>query len=115
DLGQLLHAIQEVARGGSVIDPKVVEQLVAARSRAQEPLLGSLTPRERQVLAEVAQGRNNASIAAALFLTERAVEKHINSIFSKLGLSEEQDIHRRVKAALLFLADHQPAPEDSRQ
>lgn len=111
DLGQLLHAIQEVARGGSVIDPKVVEQLVAARTRAQEPLLDSLTPRERQVLAEVAQGRNNASIAAALFLTERAVEKHINSIFSKLALSEAQDVHRRVMAVLLFLAASPPAPE----
>jgi DNA-binding NarL/FixJ family response regulator len=110
DLGQLLHAIREVAHGGSVIDPKVVEQLVAARTRAQEPLLGSLTPRERQVLAEVAQGRNNASIAAALFLTERAVEKHINSIFSKLALSEAQDVHRRVKAVLLFLAAA-PAPD----
>ena len=111
DLGQLLHAIQEVARGGSVIDPKVVEQLVAARTRAREPLLDSLTPRERQVLAEVAQGRNNASIAAALFLTERAVEKHINSIFSKLALSEAEDVHRRVMAVLLFLASSPPAPE----
>ena len=104
DLAQLLHAIQEVARGGSVIDPKVVEQLVAARSRVPEPLLDSLTPRERQVLAEVAEGHNNAAIAGELFLTERAVEKHINSIFSKLNLSEAQDVHRRVKAVLLFLA-----------
>jgi DNA-binding NarL/FixJ family response regulator len=104
DLAQLLHAIQEVARGGSVIDPKVVEQLVAARSRVAEPLLDSLTPRERQVLSEVAEGHNNAAIASELFLTERAVEKHINSIFSKLGLSEAQDVHRRVKAVLLFLA-----------
>jgi len=112
DLGQLLHAIREVAHGGSVIDPKVVEQLVTARSRAREPLLGSLTPRERQVLAEVAQGRNNASIAAALFLTERAVEKHINSIFSKLSLSEAQDVHRRVKAVLLFLAATPTPTED---
>jgi len=112
DLGQLLHAIREVAHGGSVIDPKVVEQLVTARTRAKEPLLGSLTPRERQVLAEVAQGRNNASIAAALFLTERAVEKHINSIFSKLALSEAQDVHRRVKAVLLFLAATPTPAED---
>jgi DNA-binding NarL/FixJ family response regulator len=112
DLAQLLHAIQEVAHGGSVIDPKVVEQLVAARSQAQEPLLDTLTPRERQVLAEVAQGRNNASIASALYLTERAVEKHINSIFSKLGLSEAQDVHRRVKAVLLFLAAEPPVVEE---
>ena len=104
DLDQLVHAITEVAMGGSVIDPKVVEVLVAARSGVRSPL-STLTPRERQVLAEVAQGKNNNAIAVALSLSERAVEKHINSIFSKLGLSEEQDIHRRVKAALLFLAD----------
>jgi DNA-binding NarL/FixJ family response regulator len=104
DLAQLLHAIQEVARGGSVIDPKVVEQLVAARTRTPDPLLDSLTPRELQVLSEVAEGHNNAAIAAELFLTERAVEKHINSIFSKLNLSEAQGVQRRVKAVLLFLA-----------
>lgn len=112
DLAQLLHAIQEVAHGGSVIDPKVVEQLVAARSRPPAALIESLTPRERQVLAAVAEGQNNAAIAAALFLTERAVEKHINSIFSKLGLSETQDVHRRVKAVLLFLAEDGSAPEE---
>jgi DNA-binding NarL/FixJ family response regulator len=104
DLTQLLHAIQEVARGGSVIDPKVVEQLVATRARTKEPLIDSLTPRERQVLSEVAEGHNNAAIASELFLTERAVEKHINSIFSKLGLTESPEVHRRVKAVLLFLA-----------
>jgi DNA-binding NarL/FixJ family response regulator len=113
DLTQLLHAIQEVARGGSVIDPKVVEQLVSTRSRAREPLLDSLTPRERQVLAEVAEGHNNAAIAGELFLTERAVEKHINSIFSKLGLSEAQDVHRRVKAVLLFLSMDPAGSPDS--
>jgi DNA-binding NarL/FixJ family response regulator len=112
DLGQLLRAIHEVANGGSVIDPKVVERLVVARSRTPEPLLGSLTPRERQVLAEVAEGHNNAAIAAELFLTERAVEKHINAIFSKLSLSETQDVHRRVKAVLLFLAQGGPEPEE---
>ena len=102
DVTQLVDAIKEVAAGGSVIDPKVVEALVAGRSRANSPLDG-LTPREREVLSEVAQGRNNAAIARALFLTERAVEKHINSIFSKLGLSEEIDVHRRVKATLMYL------------
>ena len=86
-----------------MIDPKVVEALVAARSAAVDSPLAALTPREKEVLEQLAQGRNNAAIAAALFLTERAVEKHINSIFSKLQLSEERDIHRRVKAALLFL------------
>jgi DNA-binding NarL/FixJ family response regulator len=115
DLSQLLNAIREVARGGSVIDLKVVERLVAARSSMSESALSALTPRENQVLAEVAQGKNNAAIAAGLFLSERAVEKHINSIFSKLGLSEEQDVHRRVKAALLFLADEQPTTGERRQ
>ena len=110
ELDQLVNAISAVAAGGSVIDPKVVEVLVAARSGTRSPL-STLTPRERQVLAEVAQGKNNNAIAVALSLSERAVEKHINSIFSKLGLSEEQDIHRRVKAALLFLADdRRPGP-----
>jgi DNA-binding NarL/FixJ family response regulator len=105
DIDQLKRAIEEVAGGGSVIDPKVVEALVAARSRAAESPVGRLTPREKEILAEMASGKNNAGIAAALVLTERAVEKHINSIFSKLGLSEEPAVHRRVKAVLLFLAD----------
>ena len=104
DVGELLRAIREVAQGGSVIDPKVVEALVAARSRAKESPIARLTPREKEILAEMASGRNNAGIAAALVLTERAVEKHINSIFSKLGLSEEPAVHRRVKAVLLFLS-----------
>ena len=112
DLGQLRNAIVEVHAGGSVIDPRVVEGLVAARSRSASSPLARLTPREREILGEMAQGKNNAAIASALVLSERAVEKHINSIFSKLGLSEEQDIHRRVKAALLFLADEQPATEE---
>lgn len=105
DIDQLRHAITEVARGGSVIDPKVVEALVEARTRAKESPLRYLTPREQEVLAEMAQGRNNAGIAAALGLSERAVEKHINSVFAKLALSEEPDAHRRVKAVLLYLAD----------
>jgi DNA-binding NarL/FixJ family response regulator len=103
DVGQLRIAIEEVHRGGSVIDPRVVEALVAARSRHADSPLDSLTPREREVLGQVAQGKNNAAIAAALFLTERAVEKHINSIFSKLGLGEEPSVHRRVKATLVYL------------
>ncbi len=105
DLDQLLVAIQEVARGGSVIDPKVIDALVAARSRTPSPLR-DLTVRETEVLSEMAQGKNNAAIAASLVLSERAVEKHINSLFSKLGLSEERDVNRRVKAVLLFLAEH---------
>jgi len=104
DIDQLLAAIQEVARGGSVIDPKVIDALVAARSQAPSALR-DLTVRESEVLSEMAQGKNNAAIAATLVLSERAVEKHINSLFSKLGLSEERDVSRRVKAVLLFLAD----------
>ncbi len=102
DIDQLLAAIQEVARGGSVIDPKVIDALVAARSRSPSPLR-DLTVRESEVLSEMAQGKNNAAIAASLVLSERAVEKHINSIFSKLDLSTERDTHRRVRAVLLYL------------
>ena len=105
DMDQLVSAVREVARGGSVIDPKVVETLVAARAAARGSRLGELTPRELEVLSQVAQGRNNAGIAAALGLSDRAVEKHINAIFSKLELAEEPDTHRRVKAALLYLAE----------
>jgi DNA-binding NarL/FixJ family response regulator len=105
DVDQLVRAVCEVAGGGSVIDPKVVEALVEARSRRADSPLSFLTPRESEVLAAMAQGRNNAAVAATLGLSERAVEKHINSVFSKLGLSEEPDVHRRVKAVLLYLAD----------
>ena len=108
DMDQLANAIREVAAGGSVIDPKVVETLVEARSRRPRSTFDSLTAREREVLARVAEGKNNAGIAAVLFLTERAVEKHINSIFSKLELSEERDVHRRVKAALVYLSQPHP-------
>ena len=108
DIDQLVSAVHEVARGGSVIDPKVVEALVSARTRSATSPLAELTPREMEVLDLLAQGRNNAGIAAALFLSERAVEKHINGIFSKLCLTEEKDLNRRVKAVLLYLAD-QPA------
>ena len=78
--------------------------LVGARSRSASSPLERLTPRELEVLGEIAQGKNNAAVAASLVLSERAVEKHINSLFSKLGLSEEPDVHRRVKAVLLYLA-----------
>ncbi|MFN8053553.1 MAG: response regulator transcription factor [Acidimicrobiales bacterium] len=105
DPTQLVNAIVEVANGGSVVDPKVVEVLVTARSRSRSSPLERLTPREHEVLAEIAQGRNNAAVGATLFLSERAVEKHISSLFSKLGLSEEIDTNRRVKAVLLYLAE----------
>ena len=104
EVDDLLIAIREVAAGGSVIDPKVVEALVSTR-RPQPSELERLTPREREILGEMAQGKSNAAIAAALVLSTRAVEKHTNSIFSKLGLSEEVDVNRRVKAVLLYLAD----------
>src|SRR5690242_4198915 len=105
---QLVQAIEEVSRGGSVIDPKVVDALVSARAAKPASPLERLTPREREVLEQMAQGRNNAGIAQALFLSPHAVEKHINSLFSKLGLSQEADVHRRVKAVLLFLAEQTP-------
>jgi len=104
DIGQLAGAIREVAGGGSVIDPEVVDALVAARAKPADSPLHRLTAREGEILSEMAQGKNNAAVAASLVLSERAVEKHINSIFSKLALSQEPDVHRRVKAVLLFLS-----------
>ena len=104
DVDVLRRAIEAVAAGGSVIDPRVVEALVTARARPQSPL-DFLTPRESEVLAEMALGRNNAGIGAALGLSERAVEKHINSLFAKLGVTSEPDVHRRVKAVLLHLSE----------
>jgi DNA-binding NarL/FixJ family response regulator len=108
NLDELVRALNEVAKGGSVLDPKVVEALVSAKDRMAHSLLATLTDREREVLEHMAQGQNNASIGKSLFLTERAVEKHINSLFHKLGLSEETDVHRRVMAVLAFLreSDH---------
>lgn len=103
DLDELLNAVRDVAGGGSRIDPQVVEQLVGDRRRAPGSALDRLTPRETEVLAEMAQGKSNSAIAASLVLSERAVEKHTNSIFSKLGLSEERDLNRRVTAVLVYL------------
>jgi DNA-binding NarL/FixJ family response regulator len=107
DLAQLVGAIRAVAGGGSVIDPKVVEGLVAEKARVEASPLHGLTPRERDVLRGMAEGKNNAAIAQALFLTERSVEKVIHSIFLKLGLTYETAVHKRVKAVILYLA----APE----
>ena len=106
DVGELTNAVRRVAEGGSVIDPTVVEQLVAANSGPRNSPLRDLTARELEVLGEMAQGKSNAAIAGTLFLSERAIEKHTNSIFSKLALSEERDLNRRVKAVLLYLHDH---------
>ena len=99
-----VEAVRTVAAGGSVIDPKVVEELVNARARMASSPIERLTPREREILGEMAQGKSNAAIASTLILSERAVEKHINSIFSKLHLTEEPDVNRRVKAVLVHLA-----------
>jgi DNA-binding NarL/FixJ family response regulator len=104
--GQLVAAITAVAEGGSVIDAKVVEGLIEARTRAESSALADLTPRELEILALVARGYSNQAIADELVLTKRAVEKHINAIFLKLNLSTAQDVSRRVKAALLYLAEH---------
>jgi DNA-binding NarL/FixJ family response regulator len=102
---ELARAIRTVAAGGSVIDSQVVDELVRARSAQRSSGLGLLTARETEILAEMAQGKSNSAIAAALFVTERAVEKHTNSIFAKLGLSEERDVNRRVKAVLVYLSN----------
>jgi DNA-binding NarL/FixJ family response regulator len=104
DTAQLVSAIEAVAAGESVIDPVVVELLVRARSRNEPSPLAQLTPREHDVLSELAQGKSNAAIAKSLYLTKRAVEKHVNAIFMKLELGSPDDVSRRVKAALLFLA-----------
>ena len=106
---ELARAIRTVAQGGSVIDPVVVDELVRARSQERHLGLSSLTPRETEILAEMAQGKSNSAIAASLFVTERAVEKHTNSIFAKLGLSEEKDVNRRVKAVLVYLSQRAEA------
>ena len=105
DLDQQTAAIRAVAEGGSAIDPKVVESLVAEKSRVEASPLNQLTPRERDVLREMAEGKNNAAIAQSLFLTERSIEKVIHSIFLKLGLAWETAVHKRVKAVILYLAE----------
>ncbi len=102
---ELIGAIEAVARGGSVIDPTIVDVLIEARARSARSPLTELTRRERELLAEIATGKSNAAIADALVLTKRAVEKHVNSIFSKLGLPEDQDVSRRVKATLIYLSE----------
>jgi DNA-binding NarL/FixJ family response regulator len=105
DIDELLRALGEVCAGRSVIDPKVVEALVARRARLEGSPVARLTPRELDVLREMAQGRSNPGIAERLFLSESAVEKNINAIFSKFGLSEEPQLNRRVAAVITFLRD----------
>ena len=103
DVDELVRALHVVAKGGSVLDPKVVEGLISRKQKIENSPLARLTEREKEVLENMAQGKNNASIAESLFLSERAVEKHINSLFHKLNLSEEPAIHRRVMAVLALL------------
>ena len=105
DLEGLMAAINTVAGGGSLIDPKVVEALVAQRARRTTSPVSQLTPREREVLRKMAEGANNATIAKDLVVTERSVEKVIHSIFMKLGLTWEPAVHKRVKAVILYLAE----------
>jgi DNA-binding NarL/FixJ family response regulator len=105
DLDQLEDAITQVQRGASVVDPKVVDALVEGRIRQATSKLQRLTPRETEVLSEIATGKSNAAIAETLFLSQRAVEKHINSIFTKLDLPPEPDANRRVQAVLLYLSE----------
>jgi DNA-binding NarL/FixJ family response regulator len=102
---ELARAIRAVHTGGSVIDPLVVDELVKARTSRPKSDLEWLTPRESEILSEMAQGKSNGAIAKSLSVSERAVEKHSNAIFSKLGLSEEHDLNRRVKAVLVYLGD----------
>jgi DNA-binding NarL/FixJ family response regulator len=102
--GELVEAIHAVAERRSVVDPKIIDGLIIERTRSSASPLDELTPREREVLAQVAAGKSNAAIASLLFLTKRAVEKHINAIFLKLNLRETEDTSRRVMATLIYLA-----------
>jgi DNA-binding NarL/FixJ family response regulator len=104
DLAQLVDAIREVVAGGSAIDPKVVDSLITRSRRGQSPL-DALTPRERELLAEMAKGKNNAAIAASLVITERSVQTYIHSVFQKLGIAWQPDAHKRVMAVLIYLSE----------
>jgi DNA-binding NarL/FixJ family response regulator len=105
EIDELLRALKEVAAGGSLIDPQVVEELVGQRRRAEQSPLTELTPRELDVLRAMAEGRTNKGIAETLFLSESSVEKHVAAIFGKLGLAQEAQVHRRVAAVLTFLRE----------
>ena len=106
DIGDFVETVERVANGGSVVDPGLVHELVAARRR-DDPL-EELTPREREVLGLMAEGRSNAGIARRLFVTEGTVEKHVHSILGKLRLPETDEDHRRVLAVIAFLDERQP-------
>jgi DNA-binding NarL/FixJ family response regulator len=100
---ELVHTLQTVAEGGAAIDPLLVERLLGANRRARDARLESLTPRELEILALLAEGHSNAAIAGQLVLTKRGVERHVNNIFAKLDLGEARAVSRRVKAALVYL------------
>jgi DNA-binding NarL/FixJ family response regulator len=104
DRAELIRALRAVGEGGSLVDPRVVEQLLDAQKRRDRARLGALTVRELEILSLIAEGKSNAAIAERLFVTKRAVERHINSIFLKLGLRDTPNVSRRVKAALMYLA-----------
>jgi DNA-binding NarL/FixJ family response regulator len=103
DIDELVRALQDVARGGSALDPKVVEGLMARRSADADSPLRGLTEKEREVLEQMATGRTNATIARTLYMSERSVEKHISSVFLKLGLLDEGETNRRVSAVLTYI------------
>lgn len=105
DPDELASAIRQVATRGSVIDPKVVDALIATRSKEQNSVINRLTEREVEVLSEMAKGGSNTAIGATLFISSRSVEKHINSIFTKLDLAQEPDSNRRVRAVLVYLSE----------
>ena len=104
DRAQLRAALDAVMQGGTLIDPKLVDVLVTGKARIERSAIADLTPREREVLAQIAQGKSNAAICESLVLTKGAVEKHINSIFLKLDLAFTEDVSKRVKAALIYLS-----------
>ncbi len=110
DRAALVSAVRSVAAGGSSVDAKIIDVLVYARSGGPSSRLAELTTREREVLAQIAQGRSNSAIAESLYVSKRSVEKLVNSIFLKLDLGNAEDVSKRVKAALIFLAESQGGP-----
>jgi DNA-binding NarL/FixJ family response regulator len=110
DRTALVSAVRSVAAGGSSVDARIIDVLVSARSGSPGSQLAELTSREREVLAEIAQGRSNSAIAESLFVSKRSVEKLVNSIFMKLDLGDAEDVSKRVKAALIYLAESESTP-----
>lgn len=105
DVDQLVEGLKRVAEGGSVVDPKVVDALIVGRNSARQSKLARLTERETEVLEQLATGKSNAAIADELYLSVRAIEKNVNSIFIKLDLLPEPETNRRVRAVLMYLAE----------